>query len=112
MAKIKTLSQKVRQIRCEMFARQAKAMRAKQAISEAKDKAINSLIAEAKPKTLLEIIKAINDGELSQEQALALFNTQNKNKNKSFHPKAKASLRGKIEPSTGYSQLNWDKIGR
>ena len=95
-----------------MFAKQAKAYKAKQAISEAKDKAINSLIAEAKPKTLLEIIKAINDGELSQEQALTLFNPQNKSKNKSFHPKAKASLKGKIEPSTGYSQLNWDKIGR
>lgn len=112
MAKIKTLSQKVREIRCEMFAKQAKKLAAKQAIADAKDSAINKLCAEAQPKTLLEIIKAINDGELSQEQALALFNPQNKNKNKSFHPKAKASLRGKVEPSTGFSQLNWDKIGR
>ncbi len=112
MAKIKTLSQKVQEIRCEMFSRQAKKLAAKQALSEAKDEAINKLCAEAQPKTMLEILQAIANDELSQEQALALFNPQNKSKNKSFHPKAKASLRGKIEPSTGFSQLNWDKIGR
>ena len=112
MPKIKTLSQKVREIRCEIFARQARKMRAKQALSEAKDKAIDKLCAEAQPKTTFEIIQAVASDELSQEQALALFNTQNKSKNKSFKPKARATLRIKGSVSTGFSQLNWDKIGR
>lgn len=112
MPKIKTLAHKVREIRCELFSKQAKKLEAKLEAAKAQDEAINKLCAEAQPKTMFEILQAINNDELSQEQALALFNTQNKNKNKSFHPKAKASLRGKIEPSTGYSQLNWDKIGR
>lgn len=112
MPKIKTLAHKVREIRCELFSKQAKKLEAKLEAAKVQDEAISTLCAEAQPKTLLEIIKAINDGELSQEQALTLFNPQNKSKNKSFHPKAKASLRGKVEPSTGFSQLNWDKIGR
>lgn len=112
MPKIKTLAHKVREIRCELFSKQAKKLEAKLKATKAQDEAIAKLCAEAKPKTMLEILQAVNNDELSQENALALVNGKNKSNNKSFHPKAKASLRGKTEPSTGFSQLNWDKIGR
>ncbi len=112
MPKTKSLALKVQEIRCELFSKQAKIQKAKLEAAKVQDAAIDKLCAEAQPKTTLEILMAVAENKMSQEDALSLLNPQGKNKNRSFHPKAKASLRGKTDPSTGFSQLNWDKIGR